>query len=147
MIGLYCNLSLCLLTIYYGGLDNMSRLPSWVLHYVSIAYFSYYMLDNLDGKQARRTGSSSVLGMILDHSCDALTTFLFTIGLSSCVGCQTPFQYLTLWSMTTIPFYICTLEAYYIRELKFGMINGASEGTIFACGFITATAILGSNKN
>jgi hypothetical protein len=31
-------------------------------------------LDNLDGKQARRTGSSSPLGLLFDHGCDAFNT-------------------------------------------------------------------------
>ena len=44
------------------------------------------MLDNMDGKQARRTGSSSPLGMLFDHGCDALTTFLFACGLGTVVG-------------------------------------------------------------
>jgi ethanolaminephosphotransferase len=44
------------------------------------------MLDNLDGKQARRTGTSSPLGLMFDHGCDALTTFLFTTGLGTILG-------------------------------------------------------------
>lgn len=44
------------------------------------------MLDNLDGRQARRTGSSSPLGLMFDHGCDALTTFIFTLGLSTIIG-------------------------------------------------------------
>lgn len=41
------------------------------------------MLDNLDGKHARRIGASSPLGLMFDHGCDALTTFLFTQGLGT----------------------------------------------------------------
>jgi len=32
----------------------------------------------MDGKQARKTGNSSPLGMLFDHGCDALTMTLFT---------------------------------------------------------------------
>jgi ethanolaminephosphotransferase len=32
----------------------------------------YSTLDNVDGKQARRTNSSSPLGELFDHGCDAL---------------------------------------------------------------------------
>jgi len=28
----------------------------------------------MDGKQARKTGNSSPLGMLFDHGCDAITT-------------------------------------------------------------------------
>jgi ethanolaminephosphotransferase len=40
----------------------------------------------MDGKQARRTQTSSPMGMLFDHGCDALTTFLFASGLGSLVG-------------------------------------------------------------
>ena len=40
----------------------------------------------MDGKQARRTGASSPLGLIMDHGTDALTTFTFTQGLGSIIG-------------------------------------------------------------
>jgi ethanolaminephosphotransferase len=38
----------------------------------------YQTFDNLDGKQARRTNSSSPIGMILDHGCDAIAGFLIS---------------------------------------------------------------------
>lgn len=44
------------------------------------------MFDNLDGKQARRTKTSSPLGLLFDHGCDAMTTFIFSQSLSSFVG-------------------------------------------------------------
>lgn len=40
----------------------------------------------MDGKQARRTKTSSPMGMMFDHGCDALTTFLFASGLGTLVG-------------------------------------------------------------
>jgi ethanolaminephosphotransferase len=53
-------------------------------------------LDNSDGKQARKTGTSSPLGLLFDHGCDAMNTFvsgltLFTViqfgnGIYSLVG-------------------------------------------------------------
>jgi len=33
-------------------------------------------MDAVDGKQARRTGTSSPLGQLFDHGCDAWATFL-----------------------------------------------------------------------
>ncbi len=132
-----------ILTIYYGGLDNSNRLPLWVLHLTSFLYFAYYLLDNMDGKQARRTNSCSELGMIMDHACDALTTFVFTIGISNSIGSQDPILFFFVWSMTSIPFYFTTLEAYYLRLLRLGYINGASEGTVFACFFISLSGFIG----
>lgn len=36
--------------------------------------FIYQSLDAIDGKQARRTNSSSPLGELFDHGCDSLST-------------------------------------------------------------------------
>jgi len=33
-------------------------------------------MDNSDGKQARRTGASSPVGMLFDHGCDACIAVL-----------------------------------------------------------------------
>lgn len=146
MIGLSCNVGLNVLSIYYGGFDNSRRLPSWAIHLISFLYFSYYILDNLDGKQSRRTKSSSELGMILDHGCDALTTFVFPIGLSSVVLSDSAFKYMCLWTMCSLPFYFTTLEAYYLGVLRLPVLNGASEGTIPACFFISLSGFIGKLK-
>jgi ethanolaminephosphotransferase len=47
--------------------------------------FIYYTLDNVDGKQARKTGSSSPLGMCMDHGCDALGVSFLCVGLCKTV--------------------------------------------------------------
>ena len=55
------------------------QVSTWIYIYLAIAIFVYQLLDNLDGKQARRTGTSSVLGELFDHGCDAVTWALLTI--------------------------------------------------------------------
>ena len=47
------------------GID--SNAPNWVYFIVALSIEAYQILDNLDGKQARRTGSSTPLGEIFDH--------------------------------------------------------------------------------
>jgi len=101
------------------------------------------MLDNLDGKQARKTGSSSFLGMIFDHQCDALTTFIFITGMGFIVGLNDPFYFAMAWAMTLFPFYLYTLRAYYTDRLDLAILNGASEGTIFACAWMSFTGFYG----
>lgn len=81
--------------------------------------------------------------MLFDHTCDALTTFIYTIGMSSVIGSKSPYLYFMLWTMASIPFYTTTIEALYTRVLRLAYINGASEGTIFACGFTTLTGFIG----
>lgn len=40
----------------------------------AVGLFLYQSLDAIDGKQARRTNSSSPLGELFDHGCDAVST-------------------------------------------------------------------------
>merc|ERR1719420_2480081 len=48
--------------------------PSWVLYCNATAVFFYVNMDAMDGKQARRTNSSSPLGQLFDHGVDCLCT-------------------------------------------------------------------------
>ena len=40
----------------------------------ALGLFIYQSLDAIDGKQARRTSTSTPLGELLDHGCDSLST-------------------------------------------------------------------------
>ncbi len=44
--------------------------PAWVHVYNAAAVLMYQAFDAMDGKQARRTGSGSPLGLLCDHGCD-----------------------------------------------------------------------------
>ncbi|VDK61804.1 unnamed protein product [Anisakis simplex] len=39
-----------------------AAIPNWVWLFLAITFFAYYALDGMDGKQARRTGTSSPIG-------------------------------------------------------------------------------------
>lgn len=49
------------------------KAPSWAYLQAALGLFFYQTLDAIDGKQARRTGSSSPLGELFDHGCDSMT--------------------------------------------------------------------------
>jgi len=51
--------------------------PSWAYFQAALGLFLYQTLDATDGKQARRTQSSSPLGELFDHGCDSMTQGLF----------------------------------------------------------------------
>lgn len=59
-----------LVTNYSPGLDG-EDVPRWCSLLFAVALFLYQTLDAIDGKQARRTNSSSPLGQLFDHGCDA----------------------------------------------------------------------------
>ncbi len=53
----------------------------WKLLFFSLCLFLYQTLDNMDGKQARRTGNSTALGMLMDHGCDAFGVLFFPLAM------------------------------------------------------------------
>jgi ethanolaminephosphotransferase len=66
----------CYFLFQYHSPDFMDMPPSWVFYLTSFLMFFYLILDGLDGKQARRTGSSSPLGQLFDHGCDSICCFV-----------------------------------------------------------------------
>ena len=48
--------------------------PAWANLLCAFGLFVYQSLDAIDGKQARRTNSSTPLGELFDHGCDAVST-------------------------------------------------------------------------
>lgn len=92
---------------------------------------AYQTLDNMDGKQARRTHSSSPLGLLFDHGCDAINSIFgsanWIIGMAL-VPSQNLWQ---CWALVFGPFamfYIATWEQYYTGELIMPIVNGPNEG-------------------
>jgi phosphatidylglycerophosphate synthase len=72
--------------IIFSSPDLVSPAPYWAHIATAMGIFCYQTLDELDGKQARRTGSSSSLGELFDHGCDAVSAF---ITVSACISaCQ-----------------------------------------------------------
>ena len=78
-------LDLTVLTFMYDHqLEGKS--PSWVYFVFSVAVIMYQTLDAMDGKQARRTNSSSPLGQLFDHGCDAMSAVCMCIAACSALG-------------------------------------------------------------
>ncbi len=69
----------------YNGIGNDGTMPAWALVACGLLYTTYYVFDQLDGKHARNTGQSSPLGLLMDHGCDAITTFLVTGALGTAI--------------------------------------------------------------
>lgn len=52
--------------------------PSWTYFFAGLCLFLYQTFDACDGKQARKTKSSSPLGQLIDHGCDSFAiNFMF----------------------------------------------------------------------
>ena len=67
---------------------NASERPPWPATLAAaVGLFLYQSLDAIDGKQARRTGTSSPLGELFDHGCDSLSTGLLLVKFSFIIIC------------------------------------------------------------
>jgi phosphatidylglycerophosphate synthase len=64
-----------------GPMNVVARERPWIFGVCALCLFFYHTLDNLDGMQARRTGSSGPLGEFVDHWFDSFNTFLIPLGL------------------------------------------------------------------
>ena len=77
----------CMLLSYAVVAFHLPRctgiLPPWACVLAAVCTFAYQTLDAIDGKQARRTGSSSPLGELFDHGCDAVTTAVMSMALAA----------------------------------------------------------------
>lgn len=62
------------------------QIPQWVFIIAGINVFVAYTLDGIDGKHARRTGSSSPVGELFDHGLDSYSSIFIMIYLFSLFG-------------------------------------------------------------
>jgi ethanolaminephosphotransferase len=104
----------------------------------------YQVLDNLDGRQARRTGSSSPLGHLFDHGCDAINVALtgITFALTIQLG-WTMWTTMLVLFVGMMPFFFATLEEYFTGALVLREVNGPNEGLLLMQLMTWITAIVG----
>lgn len=114
---------------------------TWSLWLYGFCVFWYQMLDNLDGKQARKLQNSTPLGMIMDHGCDALGVICLTSGMTRVVCMDDPDLYLWVLVAVTFSFYISAWCQYWSKGvIILGEVNGVDDGIpiIWATAFFSA---------
>lgn len=117
--------------------------PSWLYYSFAAGLWLYSTFDNVDGKQARRTGTSSPLGELFDHGCDALNCSFGAIVQAAAMGLGHSWYSAFLLALTTLPFYMATWEEYHTGTLYLGYVNGPTEGLIIACITMLISGIVG----
>ncbi|KAF4402697.1 hypothetical protein G4B88_012482 [Cannabis sativa] len=126
--------------IYSPQLDSPP--PRWVHFAHGLLLFLYQTFDAVDGKQARRTNSSSPLGELFDHGCDALACALEAVAFGSTSMCgRDTFWF---WVISAVPFYGATWEHYFTNTLTLPIINGPTEGLMLIYVGHFFTAIVGN---
>ncbi|KAB2631713.1 choline/ethanolaminephosphotransferase 1-like [Pyrus ussuriensis x Pyrus communis] len=126
--------------IYSPRLDSAP--PRWVNFAHGLLLFLYQTFDAVDGKQARRTNSSSPLGELFDHGCDALACAFeaLAFGSTAMFGRST----FWFWVISAVPFYFATWEFYFTNTLILPAVNGPTEGLMLIYLAHFFTAIVGS---
>lgn len=120
-----------ILSLLFLGIEFSGPVPQWAILVVGVCHMIYITLDNMDGKQARRTNTSSPLGQMFDHGCDALT---FSLAILTLVRYrQIGSGYLTLAFSILAPtgYFMYNIKEYYLGEYRLPFINPISEGSIF----------------
>ncbi|XP_071867242.1 choline/ethanolaminephosphotransferase 1 bbc isoform X4 [Bombus fervidus] len=123
IVGLIVNIATTLILVYYSP-DAKTEAPRWACFLCALGLFIYQSLDAIDGKQARRTGTSTPLGELFDHGCDSISTVF--IALSACIAVQ--LGYYPTWmffqcfcAMTL--FYCAHWQTYVSGSLRFGKVD------------------------
>mmetsp|Transcript_10455 Transcript_10455/g.15969 ORF Transcript_10455/g.15969 Transcript_10455/m.15969 type:complete len:433 (+) Transcript_10455:71-1369(+) len=128
------------------GLTDPDAVPRWIFLFNCFAMLAYQSLDNMDGKQARRTGSSSPLGLLFDHGCDALVTLPGSINCACLWGVSFRNDPAIAWLTIVCPamsFFMGTWEQYVTGEMYLPIINGPSEGLIAGAAFSLVSYLWG----
>jgi ethanolaminephosphotransferase len=116
---------------------------SWVYYSYAFGVWAYSTMDNIDGKQARRTGTSSGLGELFDHGIDSLNcTLASLLGTSAMALGPTKVGALTAL-MPCLPMFFSTWETYHTHTLYLGFFNGPTEGLLIAASIMLASGIWG----
>eukprot|EP01061_Rhynchopus_euleeides_P000461 TRINITY_DN10322_c0_g2_i2.p1 TRINITY_DN10322_c0_g2~~TRINITY_DN10322_c0_g2_i2.p1 ORF type:complete len:434 (+),score=157.83 TRINITY_DN10322_c0_g2_i2:135-1436(+) len=118
--------------------------PAWVFAFNAFAMVAYWVLDALDGKQARKLGVSSPLGLLVDHGCDALNTTIGMLNVAAMLNLGPTMQAFYLWVAPTGVFFAATWEEYYVGSLNLPVINGPNEGVLLGALFHLWTAYAGT---
>ncbi|KAI9866650.1 MAG: hypothetical protein M1813_001202 [Trichoglossum hirsutum] len=90
-------------------------------------------MDNVDGKQARRTGTSSGLGELFDHGIDSLNCTLASLCETAAMGLGASKAGVFTALIPCLPMFFSTWETYHTHTLYLGYFNGPTEGLILAC--------------
>jgi ethanolaminephosphotransferase len=159
MISAYCIVWYWCPHLYEANTDVSNKyevvVPQWIFLFNCTGMLIYQTLDNMDGKQARRTGSGSALGLLFDHGCDAINSIFgsanWIAAMALIPGCVDDLnggenvQSVSIVSelfggdgilaallilCPMMAFYVSTWEQYYTGKLTLPPFNGPSEGLL-----------------
>lgn len=139
-----CSIILSTFLLLYYSPHLEEEAPRWVYVLCGCCVFFYQTFDAIDGKQARRTKSSSPLGQLFDHGCDALCTHLCILSSICAMGVgATEFAY-SVVALVGFTFFLAQWEEYHTGTMSCGNgYFGVTEGQFVLIGIHFTTAMYG----
>jgi len=121
------------------------NIPGWIPMMVAVGMFIYQTLDAIDGKQARRTGSSNALGELFDHGCDSISNLVLGVAgaCAMSLGYLNPYWLLSYCYLGTFLFYLAHWQAYVTGRMRFGKID-ATEAQFTMMSVMLFSGIFGT---
>ena len=100
----------------------MLKAPRWAYILCGIGMFVSQSLDAIDGKQARRTNTSSPLGELMDHGCDALCMVVLCLAFAITIELgKEPVWMFVICFTGVVLFYGSHWQTYVSGTMKFGL--------------------------
>ncbi|CCW70007.1 unnamed protein product [Phytomonas sp. Hart1] len=130
-IGFLVGLSSPLLVSFYYFTQN-AVYPAWLWYYAGASAFFYQTMDAIDGKQARRTGTTSPLGELFDHGCDAFLIPLFQMNVVLMVN-MPPWMTFSYFLLSSLALFASIWEQYSTGTLDLGYFSAPTEGILLSC--------------
>lgn len=145
-ISLFCNFISAIFVYKDSQFDYYKELSTSTLIIAAITHLLYIILDNLDGKQARKTKNSSPFGLLMDHGCDVFTTIFtgYTFSHVLLLGNDNFFN-LTVFYGLYIGFFAITYEECINGFMFFGKISAVDDGNLILPIFYIFIAITGNS--
>ena len=128
--------------IQYYSPHFTEKAPQIVYILCAFFMFLYQTFDAVDGKQARRTQSSSPLGQLFDHGCDAICAVLTGIFMAATVSFGPTVQTFACYLVIVVPFFVSNWEESCTGVMRFGIV-GVTEGQFTVMGALVLTGLLG----
>jgi len=139
ILGLILNVVTSTLVILNSPQANSHDVPSYIFIFCAIGLFLYQTLDAIDGKQARRTNTSSPMGELFDHGCDAVSTIFVTVSISCALSLGSNPNYLFFFFINNSAlFYVAHWQSYCSGKLSFSKIDVTEAQVEAIFGYIAA---------
>nr|BAU37047.1 ethanolaminephosphotransferase [Chlamydomonas sphaeroides] len=117
--GLICTFVAYFLMWYFLP-EFTGEAPRWSYFFAGVSIVTYTNLDCIDGKQARRTGSSSPLGQLFDHGCDAIALHVM-LSLTQTALNEPSAVFTSIAAMSVyLPWIVSHWEEYHTGILMYG---------------------------